>query len=446
MTAPEDLPQLRIVSPDKLLGRPLDFSPPSGCSLRLYRPGDEARFFRISCSSLKFYFKIAGVFAAVIFALMGCELSRPPICLDTEVGPIVETVLSGLENPRGVAVAVTGELYVVEAGTGHYSLDPIEWNGKLTKYTDINGDGDFEDEAEAERWFSHFITYNGLSAYGTGRDEVSGPSDLLLHSDGRLFLSVDDGGLSNSMALHEISPEGAVGFTLANRNNMNGIAFDRDQDKIFAVESGFNTLIEISFDSQVQEILVFPLLDSGQQAVPAGLAVDPETGDLLVALFSGSVGNLQTGSIDDIIPFVEGDAKIVRVDPGTGVTTDEIIGLTTAVDVAIDAAGNIYVVEMAATPTKLLPIGYDLYDPQALPVHGGYLRFSGRVTLYPADGCPPRVLADGLDAPTNIAIGPDGALYISTGQGTPGRPIPGPDGNTTIVGEILRITNFFRQR
>ncbi len=47
MTAPEDLPQLRMVWPDKLLGQPLDFSPPSGYSLRLYRPGDEARFFEI---------------------------------------------------------------------------------------------------------------------------------------------------------------------------------------------------------------------------------------------------------------------------------------------------------------------------------------------------------------------------------------------------------------
>lgn len=383
--------------------------------------------------------------AAVLFALMGCELSRPPSCLNTEISPVVEIILTGLENPRGVAVSKTGELYVVEAGTGLHSLDPTKWDGKLTKFTDINGDGDFEDEAEAEHWFSHFITYNGLSAYATGRDEVSGPSDLLLHRDGRLFLSVDDGGLSNSMALHVISPEGRIGLTLADRNNMNGIAFDRDQGKIFAVESGFNTLIEISFDSVVQQILVFPFLDSGQQAVPAGLAVDPETGDLLVALFSGSVGNLQTGSMDDIIPFVEGDAKIVRVDPDTGDTTDEIIGLTTAVDVAIDAAGNIYVVEMATTPTKLLPTLFDLYDPQAPPVHGGYLRFSGRVTLYPADNCPPRVLADGLDAPTNITIGPDGALYISTGQGTPGRPIPGPDGTTTIVGEILRITNFFSE-
>ena len=380
--------------------------------------------------------------AAFLFALMGCALSRPPACLNTEIRPVVEIILMGLENPRGVAVSMTGELYVAEAGTGLHLLDPTKWDGKLTKFTDLNGDGDFEDEAEAERWFSHFTTYNGFSAYGTGRDEVSGPSDLLLHSDGRLFLSVDDGGLSNSLALHVISPDGRIGLTLADRNNMNGIAFDRDQQKIFAVESGLNMLVEISFTAEVRDIMVFPLLDSGQQAVPAGLAVDPRTGDLLVALFSGYLFDDQASSIDDIISFVEGDAKIVRVDPDTGDTTDEIIDLTTAVDVAIDEAGNIYVVELTTTPTKLLPTLFDLYDPQAPPVHGGYLRFSGRVTLYPADGCPPRVLASGLDAPTNITIGHDGSLYISVGQGTPGRPIPGPDGITQIRGEILRITDY----
>ena len=354
----------------------------------------------------------------------------------------MEIVLTGLENPRGVAVAITGELYVAEAGTGFHLLDVTKWDGKLTKFTDINDDGDFEDEAESERWFSHFTTYNGFSAYGTGRDEVSGPSDLLLHSDGRLFLSVDDGGLSNSLALHVISPEGRIGLTLADRNNMNGIAFDRDQAKIFAVESGLNRLVEISFAGESRDIVDFPSLDSGQQAVPAGLAVDSQTGDLLVALFSGYLFDETAGSIDDITSFVQKDSKIVRVNPATGDITDEIIGLTTAVDVAIDAVGNIYVVEMTTTPTKLLPPEFDLYDPQAPPVHGGYLRFSGRVTLYPADGCQPRVLATGLDAPTNITIGPEGALYISIGQGTPGRPIPGPDGPTIIVGEIIRITNY----
>ena len=78
-----------------------------------------------------------------------------------------------------------------------------------------------------------------------------------------------------------------------------------------------------------------------------------------------------------------------------------------------------------------------LFDPDAEPVHGGYLRYNGRVSVYPADGSQPHMLADELDMPTNITIGPDGALYISVSQGAPGRLKPGPGGPVRIVGEIL---------
>lgn len=349
----------------------------------------------------------------------------------------MEVILSGLENPRGVAVGPAGELFVAEAGTGYDAVDPTEMTGKLTKFTDRSGDGDFNDEGEAERWFSHLPTYNALQLFKTHRDEVNGPGDVLLHRDGRLFLSVDGG--FDDLALFEISPEGRVGRNLANRSNMNGIVFNPGQESIYAVESMANGLIEVTLEGELREIVRFPLLDSGQQAVPAGLTVDLQTGGVLVALFSGAAVDDQTGKV---IPFVPGDAKVVRVDPETGQMADEITGLTTAVDVTIDESGNVFVVEMASTYADLLPAMFDLFDPDAPPLHGGYQRFSGRVILYPADGGPPRVLAGGLDMPTNITLGPDGALYVSTGQGTPGRPILGPDGLTKIVGEILRITGF----
>ena len=60
------------------------------------------------------------------------------------------------------------------------------------------------------------------------------------------------------------------------------------------------------------------------------------------------------------------------------------------------------------------------------------------MTLYPADDGDPVVLANRLDLPTNITYA-DGALYVSIGQGTPGRPIIGPTGSTSIVGELHRI-------
>lgn len=349
----------------------------------------------------------------------------------------MSVVLTDLRNPRGVALDSEGGLLVAEAGLGDDPADVTQRTGRLTRFVDRNGDGDFADLGEIEPWFEHLASYNAMNVYATGRDEVSGPSDVAVHDDGRVFLSVDGG--FDEFALFEISQGRSIGRDLSGRSNMTGLALSLDGLSLFATESTLNQLVEISLESgERRDIVVFPTLSSGQQPVPAGLAVDPLTGDVLVALFSG-VALAEDGSF---IPFVSGDAKVVRVDSGSGRIVDEISGLTTAVDVAIDTFGNVFVVEMATDYAGLFDRGTDLSEPN-LPVrHGGYVRFSGRVTVYPRDGGPPRVLADGLDAPTNITFGSDGALYVSTGQGTPGRAIPGPDGPTVIVGEVLRISGF----
>ena len=371
---------------------------------------------------------------AVFTNLAACTTSRSSDPLSTVT---VEVVLTSLQNPRGVALDAEGGLLVAEAGSGDDAVDVRERSGRLTRFIDRNSDGDFKDPGETEPWFEHLASYNAMNIYATGRDEVSGPSDVAVHGDGRVYLSVDGG--FDEFALSEISPGGSMGRNLFARSNMTGIALTLDEGSIFATESTLNQLIEVSLEGGGwRDIAAFSTLDSGQQAVPAGIAVDPSNGDILVALFSG-VAEAGDGSF---IPFVPGDSKVVRVDPLTGRIADEIVGLTTAVDVTIDKLGNVFVVEMAADHAELFANGADLHDPDAVPRHGGYLRFSGKVTMYPADGGPPRILAGGLDAPTNVTLGDDGALYVSTGQGTPGRPIPGPDGPKTIVGEVIRITGF----
>lgn len=171
---------------------------------------------------------------------------------------------------------------------------------------------------------------------------------------------------------------------------------------------------------------------------------------MLVALFSGvakaegEACRFAPEAMCDgrYLPLVPTDAKVVRVDPETGAVTDEITGLTAAVDVAVDGEGNVFVVEMAADHAQLFHQGVDLFAPNLPALHGGYIRFSGKVTMHPADGGEPRILAEGLDQPTNITAAPGGVLYVSTGQGTPGRPIPGPEGRTVITGEVIRITGY----
>jgi hypothetical protein len=199
-----------------------------------------------------------------------------------------------------------------------------------------------------------------------------------------------------------------------------------------------NVLIAVSASGEVLSETQLPTLAHGQQPVPAGLTVDPGTGDVLVALFSGEWRDYY----DSELAFVLGDSKIVRVNPETLAISDAVTGLTTAVDVAADPDGNLYVVEFTTVwPSAKMPREFDRYDPNALPDPGGYQRFTGRVTRYDPDGRNPLILAEGLDQPTNITYH-QGAVYVSVGQGTPGRPIIGPEGPTRITGQVLRISGF----
>ena len=365
----------------------------------------------------------------------------------------VDVVITDMENPRGVGVDAEGALLIAEAGYGEDADAPILMTGRLTRFLDLNGDGDFLDPGEAERWLDNLFSFNSVNKYETGRDEVSGATDVLVHDDGRVFLSLD-GGIDQSggtFILFELDEDGTLLREIDQNSNMTGIGFAPDQRSVYATQSTHNSLIEIGLeDGDVRHIVTFEDLYSGQQAVPAGLGVDPTTGDVLVALFSG-VAKAEGEACRFVpeamcdgryLPLIPTDAKVVRVDPATGSVTDEVTGLTAAVDVAADSEGNVFAVEMAADHAQLFHLGADLFLADLPALHGGYIRFSGRVTMYPADGGDPRILAEGLDQPTNVTVAPDGALYVSTGQGTPGRPIPGPQGRTEIVGELLRITGY----
>jgi DNA-binding beta-propeller fold protein YncE len=341
-----------------------------------------------------------------------------------------------------------GRLVVVEAGNGIDTDDSSLETGRVSFFEDLNGDGDYDDPSEIQPIFTQILSYNTLTAFGTGHDEVGGTGDIVLLDDGRMFITRDDPSIGyaadggpRGINVVEVSPEHElVGNLIARNATLNALAFDRQAEVFYVVESGANRVIAVTMDGTVRNLAAFPTLPSGQQAVPSGIAIDPTTGDLLVVLFSGQVGDESGG----VLSFIPGESKIVRVDPVTGEQTDAITGLTTAVDVAVDENGNVFVVALSSgQPPPPMSRDFDLFDPDAEPDPGGYDRFAGSVTLYPADGGDPVVLVSGLDSPTNITYH-DGALYVSVGQGTPGRPIDGPAGQTRIVGEIYRITDLDR--
>ena len=367
-------------------------------------------------------------------------------CSSAQRTTSVARVATGLENPRGVAALADGRLVVVEAGTGVETSDATPGSGRVSLLEDLNQDGDYDDADEIVTIISEISSYNTLTAFGTGHDEVGGAGDIVALEDGRLFFTRDDPSVG-------YAPDGSTGGTnvvevtagfrldgnlVARNATLNALAFDPQADVLYVAESGANGLIAVAMDGTIRVLEGFSPLAQGQQAVPAGLAIDPTTGDVLVALFSGQIDDY----FGSVLSFMPGAAKIVRVDPKTGEQMDAITGLTTAVDVAVDEVGNIFVVELTSVwPPPRMSRDFDLFDPDAAPDPGGYARFTGRVTMYPADASTPVVLIDDLDSPTNITYANE-ALYVSVGQGTPGRSIIGPVGPTRIVGEIYRIADF----
>jgi len=336
-----------------------------------------------------------------------------------------------------------GRLVVVEAGNGIETKDRALETGRVSVFDDMNDDGDYDDPGEIEPIISQIPSYNTLTEFGTGHDEVGGVGDIVWVNDGRMLLTRDDpsegyvaDGSTSGINVVELDIESGLGRNLVVRNStMNALAWDRAAEMLYVVESGANRLSAVTTDGEIRVVAEFPDLERGQQAVPAGVAIDPATGDLLVALFSGQIGDY----FGSVLSFWPGDAKVVRVDPATGRQTDAITGLTTAVDVAVDESGNVFVAELTSTwPSARMPRDFDLFDPDAAPDPGGYARSAGSVTWYPADGSEPVVLANQLDQPTNITLSGD-ALYISLGQGTPGRTVMGPTGSTPITGELHRI-------
>lgn len=382
-----------------------------------------------------------------IVQLRKTENPTPASAIDNPNGVSAEgdatRVATGLENPRGVTMLADGRLIVVEAGNGIETTDASLETGRVSIFEDVNDDGDYDDVGEIVPVVPQIPSYNTLTEFGTGHDEVGGAGDIVSLGDGRVFFTRDDpsegyaaDGSPTGINVVELNLATGLGRNLIVRNaTMNALAYDPRAEVFYVAESGANRLTAVTSDGTIRSVAEFLPLEQGQQAVPAGLALDPATGDVLVALFSGQIGDY----FGSVLSFWPGAAKIVRVDPTTGRQVDAIVGLTTAVDVAVDDVGNVFVVELTSVwPSARMSRDFDLFDPDAPPDPGGYARFAGSVTLYPADSGAPVVLANGLDLPTNITHN-DGALYVSAGQGTPGRTVIGPNGLTPIVGELHRI-------
>lgn len=343
--------------------------------------------------------------------------------------PVIEErprvrVASGLANPRGMHVLADGSLLVSTAGTGDPN-NPL--TGALLRLTDRNQDGDFDDEGERTALLDRQPSKNVLEI--VRRDEVFGFAGMA-EGNGNVLVSLAFfGGPSKvfRVAGDSVTPWAST------IGNLNDLTFDPKSSTWYAVASTTDEVVRLHEGARAERVVKIPPLASGQDSVPAYLQYDPYQGGLLVSLFSGSPEGEEGGQGVELVARA---ASVVRVLPERRGIEPVVTELTVPTDLEATPDGILYVLEFCDAFLEPVATREDLARG---PSHGGFRRFSGRLLRIDRARGDVKVIAQGLDHPTNLTLA-GGALYIAQGMGTPGRQIPGPDNQPRVLtGFIERI-------
>ncbi|QMS88995.1 ScyD/ScyE family protein [Nostoc edaphicum CCNP1411] len=338
-------------------------------------------------------------------------------------------IADGLNNPRGLSFGNDGSLYVTEAGTGGSGAcvpSPSVANqslcygttGAVTKI----GNGTQE----------RILTGLPSLALPDGTD-TSGPQDIKFDATGKPYIAIGYGSNPTFRAALGNTDLGKIitanfntnswtsiadlaNYELANNPDQgdlisNPFSLLLDGNKIVAVDTGANELLSVGTDGSnlkaiatiPRQILNNPIFPSGPssspfeiQAVPTNIAKGPD-GAYYISELTG-------------FPFPEGEAKIYRIgaDGQPTVYTD---GFTQLTDLDFDAEGNLYALQ---------------YANQSL--WKGNL--DGAVIKIATDGTRTTILSgNGLESPTALTIGADGAIYVANRGDRPG------------LGQVIKIEN-----
>lgn len=346
-----------------------------------------------------------------------------PVALALAILPVMaradgpEVVASGLSNPRGIAFAPDGGLYVAEAGRGGpgpcipSASQPVQrCYGETGALTRILPQGGYERVLTGLPSLAFpngtveggpvDVSFHGMAAYLTlgwagnpsGRTSVGHKAGLL----GKL-LRVTPGGsyqVVADLAGHEASdnPDGGA----VDSNPYRSLA---QPGRRITADAGANDLVETLASGETRTLAVMPKLADGREAVPTSVVEGPD-GALYVGLLTG-------------FPFFKNTASVLRVASDGSQVESFASGFTAIVDVAFDAGGALYVLEIASGQV----------GPPTPPSPG---LGAGRL-LRQCPGSTPEVLLSGLIFPGGVAIGPDGAVYM-TNKGT-----------SPTDGEVLRM-------
>jgi hypothetical protein len=325
----------------------------------------------------------------------------------------VTTVMSGLDNPRGLAFGPEGALYVVEAGRGGSgpctsSIRPLEPD--QPRCYGPSGAVSRLWHGVQERVVTGLPSYAGPSGQATGAHDIAmlgrgdahvsigwGTNPLLRGTLGSPWTTfdwlarVDASGnwrLEDDVGAYEVAANPDSGPL-----DSNPYGLSAEPGQAVVAEAGANVLLAVRSNGLISTLATLPSRAQGRptDAVPTAVAIGPDGAHYLAQL---------TGQ-----PFTAGAANVYRVVPGQAPAV-AYSGFTTIIDLTFGPDGSLYVLEHSTGPVFF-----------ALP---------GRLLRIAPDGTRTTVV-DGLTRPGSVAVGPDRALYVSNRAISVG------------TGEVLRI-------
>jgi hypothetical protein len=393
--------------------------------------------------------------AASAFLFLACEAHQPsePSRMETPTAalipgdPGVDVVMTGLDNPRGLAFSPDGALYVAEAGSGGSGPCITAGVGAGVCY------GPTGAVSRLRKGVQERVATGLPSLVGPNGTAQAGPNDIAFLGLGGAHVTIGlqqnplsrerlgEAGMQFAQLI-QLTPNGGWRFIadfgefeIANnpdgRLNTDGSPnLDTNPYGVLAIpgghivtDAGANALMQVAANGEISLLATFhargsipprpsfapPPANPLGDAVPTSVVIGPD-GAYYVAELTG-------------VPFVDTRANIYRVVPGEAprlhLISDACIGgFKMVMDIAFDAAGRLYVVQHATGALQAVGPGVLIQitpDPAISDICAAYRQGIRTVVM------------NGMNFPTSVAIGDDGAIYLTNKARTPGE------------GEVLRF-------
>jgi glucose/arabinose dehydrogenase len=326
----------------------------------------------------------------------------------------VKTVVSGINNPRGVAIGPDGAVYVASAGRGGDACQGGTCLGTTSRVLRVSG-GKVRTVAKGLLSVSEpgglFATgLNGVSVDPAGKVfgvTTSGPPGPIKSAPkfarkqaGRLF-GLAGGGFSAVARIDTYEWQNNVDGAKGDRNS-NPYAVLALADRQIVVDAGANSVLEVR-NGQVTLLAVIPK-NGKAQAVPTSIAQGP-TGDLFVGELAEGAG--------------KGKARVWRIPLAGGAPQVFANGFSTITGLAFGPDGSMYVTEFTPNASRG-------------DFHGGVVKVA-------PDGKRTRLGGRKLIAPSGAAVDASGAVYVSNYSVLP-RKTPKSSEFRGAGGQLVKIT------